>query len=153
MPKHYLLDIGSLPDEDEVRDLDVPQVSFSAVDFAVADGRGEERLREMGGTDVLVGVHGDGLVHAMYLRRAPIGGLVELALPEKKKEEYLYRNLAFERQNLYESYPVNQTLSTEDIENIVKLVYRITKEIAKGRVREWWDHDRALMHQKAGLAP
>ncbi|KAJ3306201.1 hypothetical protein HDU76_004880 [Blyttiomyces sp. JEL0837] len=108
-----------------------PRFTFRAVDFATLTF--EEQVAVAQETDVLIGPHGAVFGYEIYLRRAPVAGVVELQPPTRSVGNNQFRNLAYSLGHRYIRVPIEDRRITYPqliesyFRHIVLEVYRIRR--------------------------
>eukprot|EP00742_Colponemidia_sp_Colp-10_P008848 GILJ01009609.1.p1 GENE.GILJ01009609.1~~GILJ01009609.1.p1 ORF type:complete len:362 (+),score=55.69 GILJ01009609.1:147-1088(+) len=102
----------------------IKDVFVLKVDFANLDLR--EQIEIVRKTDLLIGVHGAGLMHTLYLK--PSAGVIELIHPTRSNA-YHYVNLAAWCNLIYEGVAMNQHTVNEN--NVMRAADRIITQIRR----------------------
>ncbi|KAJ1562445.1 hypothetical protein HK405_012085 [Cladochytrium tenue] len=109
----------------------LPRVEVRAVDFAELPI--EEQMGVAQGTDLFVGPHGAVFAHLLYLRTAPVAGVLELKPPQRRGGNYQFMNLALMLRHRYRDVPIDNTVSKLQLETIRSSVKTLLSELWDAR--------------------
>ncbi|KAJ3213893.1 hypothetical protein HDU67_002347 [Dinochytrium kinnereticum] len=109
-----------------------PRIEFRAVDFAVLEM--DQQVAVAQGTDVMVGPHGASFVHEIFLRRAPVAGVLELQPRKRSVGNLQFRNLAMGMGHLYMRLPIMDSY-IPNMEDVADGVLRMAAAVSRERMR------------------
>ncbi|KAJ1569272.1 hypothetical protein HK405_007419 [Cladochytrium tenue] len=108
-----------------------PRVEVRAVDFAELPI--EEQMGVAQGTDLFVGPHGAVFAHLLYLRTAPVAGVLELKPPQRRGGNYQFMNLASMLRHRYRDVPIDKTVSKLQLETIQSSIKLLLSDLWDAR--------------------
>jgi hypothetical protein len=103
----------------------VNQVDFASMDF-------DQQLNVSRSTDVLVAMHGAGLVQMMFMHSW--GGVFEFFCPEKPPSNFRYRQLAMKMELLYDSFSIPGEDHVVPIHEAEGQLARLVRKVASKKI-------------------
>jgi len=102
-------------------------VNVNVVDYASYDF--DQQLNISRATDVLVGMHGAGLIHIMYLPTH--AGVFEFFCPEKPPSNYRYQYLSALMGVKYQSYDIQSSVHEVPLGAVMPMIGKLVEEVRR----------------------
>ena len=113
-------------------------VAVNTVDFAWFDFDQQANISRT--TDVLVAMHGAGLVQMMFLPQW--GGVFEFFCPEKPSSNFRYKQLAAKLSLSYESYSIENEENEVPVVEAVQRMHKLLRHVRELKSRHVWNVQR-----------